>query len=146
MKYFVKTKPTIIVHRCGAGGSMRACHAAGQGSIPGRDKFPEWGFFGVFPHLWDKCQEALGPQGPRISFGHHTHPFIFVFWEWMGAWMVCIVFQACVVSEVAPALSWSLIRGNPPCPSVVKKYVCDSELFPSPDRSWLRKARVAWIR
>ena len=23
-----------IVHRCGTGGSMRACHAAGPGSIP----------------------------------------------------------------------------------------------------------------
>ena len=28
------------VHRCGASGSMHACHAAGLGSIPGRDKFP----------------------------------------------------------------------------------------------------------
>ena len=28
----------ILVHRCGAGGSMRACHAAGPGSIPGWDK------------------------------------------------------------------------------------------------------------
>ena len=39
----------IIVHRCGASGSMRACHAAGPGSIPGRDKFPGWGFFRGFP-------------------------------------------------------------------------------------------------
>ena len=30
------------------GGSMRACHAAGPGSIPGRDKFPGWGFSGFF--------------------------------------------------------------------------------------------------
>ena len=29
-----------VVHRCGASGSMRVCHAAGPGSIPGRDKFP----------------------------------------------------------------------------------------------------------
>ena len=29
-----------IVHRCGLGGSMRSCHAADPGSIPGRDKFP----------------------------------------------------------------------------------------------------------
>ena len=36
------------VHRCGASGSMRACHAAGPGSIPGRDKFPGWGFFSWF--------------------------------------------------------------------------------------------------
>ena len=28
------------VHRCGPGSSMRACHAAGPGSIPGRDRFP----------------------------------------------------------------------------------------------------------
>ena len=39
------------VHRCGASGSMRACHAASPSSIPGRDRFPGWGFFGVFPHL-----------------------------------------------------------------------------------------------
>ena len=25
---------------CGGSGSMSACHAAGSGSIPGRDKFP----------------------------------------------------------------------------------------------------------
>ena len=29
-----------FVHRCGIGSSMRACQAAGSGSIPGRDKFP----------------------------------------------------------------------------------------------------------
>ena len=35
------TVPNILrVHRCGASGSMRACHAAGPGWIPGRDKFP----------------------------------------------------------------------------------------------------------
>ena len=51
----------VEVHRCGTGGSMRACHAAGPGSILGRDKFPGQGSFGVFPHLQDKCQETLGP-------------------------------------------------------------------------------------
>ena len=40
-----------VVHRCGASGTMRACHAEGPGSIPGRDRFPGWDFFGVFPHL-----------------------------------------------------------------------------------------------
>ena len=29
-----------IVHRCGANGSMPACHAAGSGLFPGRDRFP----------------------------------------------------------------------------------------------------------
>ena len=66
------------LHRCGASGSVRACPAAGPGSIPGRDKFPGWGFFGIFPHLYDKCREALGPQGPQISFGHHYHPYSFI--------------------------------------------------------------------
>ena len=41
----------LLVHRCGTSGSMRACHAEDPGSIPGRDKFPGWGFLGVFPHL-----------------------------------------------------------------------------------------------
>ena len=30
----------IIVYRCGGGGSMRACHAAGLGSILDRERFP----------------------------------------------------------------------------------------------------------
>ena len=33
-------KRLINVHRCETSGSMRACHAAGPGSIPGRDRFP----------------------------------------------------------------------------------------------------------
>ena len=31
---------SCFVHRSGPDGSMRACHAAGPVSIPGRDKFP----------------------------------------------------------------------------------------------------------
>ena len=31
---------SLIFHRCGASGSIRACHAADPGSIPGRDRFP----------------------------------------------------------------------------------------------------------
>ena len=37
--YVHQTQNYIFVHRCGASGSMHACHAAGTGSIPGRDKF-----------------------------------------------------------------------------------------------------------
>ena len=55
---------------------MRACHVAGPGSIPGRDKFPGLGFFEVFPHLYDKCMEALGPMVPEyhlaIIITHHS--------------------------------------------------------------------------
>ena len=81
---------------------LRVCHAAGPGSILGRDMFPRWGIFGVFPHLLNKTQESLSPQGPQISFGRHNQPFIFT----VLAWMVCIVFHVRIVSEVAPALSW----------------------------------------
>ena len=38
-------------------------------------------FFGVFPHLQDKCQETLGPHGPLISSGLHNHNFIFALLE-----------------------------------------------------------------
>ena len=57
------------------GGSMLTSHAAGPGSIPGRDKFTGRSFFRSFS--LPVSQEALGPQGLRISFGRHNHPFIF---------------------------------------------------------------------
>ena len=46
-----------------------------------------------------------------------------------------------VVSEVATALRWSLIREALHVLVWSKIYVCDPELIPSPDRSWLCKAR-----
>ena len=71
---FMGIKSTFtLVHRCRPGGSMRACHAASPGSIPGRDKFRGRGSSGFFLTCKTKCREALGPQGPRISFGHHYH-------------------------------------------------------------------------
>ena len=44
-----------FVHRCGAVGSMRACHAAGPGSNPGRDKFPGE----VFPEFFLICKTNI---------------------------------------------------------------------------------------
>ena len=38
--YHKKSYIFIDVHRCGTSGCMRACHAAGPGSVPGREKFP----------------------------------------------------------------------------------------------------------
>ena len=77
------------VHRCGAGGTMRACHSAGPGSIPGRDKFPGCGFFGFFSHLYDKCQEALDPKVPK----YHLAVIIILSYssssnEWVHEWCV----------------------------------------------------------
>ena len=59
--------------RCGTGGSMRACHAVGPGSIPGRDKIPGWGFFGFFSSPIRQMSGSFRPQGPGILFGHHYH-------------------------------------------------------------------------
>ena len=62
-------------------------------------------------------------QGPRISSGRHNHHSYSPCWnDWVSAYCVSF-FIFCVLSEVAPALSWSLIRWGPPCPCVVKK-VC----------------------
>ena len=100
------------VHRCGAGGSMGACHATGPGSIPGRDKFPVWGFFsGFFLTCKKNVRKLLSQQGPLTSFGRHNQHLIFALLEWLSVCLVWIVFNFCAVSEVALAMSRSLIRG-----------------------------------
>ena len=63
-----------IYHRCAAGGSMRACHAAGSGWIPSQDKLPGWVFSRFFLTSKTNVQESLDQSGPGISFDHHNHP------------------------------------------------------------------------
>ena len=43
------------VHRCGASGTMRACHVTGPGSIPGWDRFPGCGFSGFVDKNYRNC-------------------------------------------------------------------------------------------
>ena len=57
---------------------MRACHAAGPGSIPGRDKFPGWGFSRGFSSPVKQMSGRFRSQGPRIPFGHHYHLSSFI--------------------------------------------------------------------
>ena len=76
--HFLFNITNFIVHRCGASGSMRACHAAGPGSIPGKDKFPGLGFSRGFSSPVRQMSGSFRPQGPRISFGHHYHPSSFI--------------------------------------------------------------------
>ena len=86
---------------------MVACALVTQGArvrSPVGTVFQGEVFFGVFPHLSDKCQETLGPQGPRLSFGLRIHLSIFALLGRLGVCLVCIVFHVCAVSEVAPAL------------------------------------------
>ena len=54
----------LSVHRCEASGSMRACHAVGPGSIPGREKFPGWCFFRGFS---SPVRQMLGSFRPPMS-------------------------------------------------------------------------------
>ena len=98
---------TCPVHRCGAGGSMHASNVAGPGSIPVRTSFLGEVFSGFFLTCKTSATKLWAHKDTRTSFGHHNHPFIFTLLEWMGAWIVCIVFQVRVVSEVAPADSSS---------------------------------------
>ena len=65
---------TYFSHRCGSGGTMRVCHAAGPGSIPGRDKFPGWGFFWGFSSLVRQMSGRFRP--PKVSKYHLAIIFI----------------------------------------------------------------------
>ena len=91
--HFISLQIQIDVHRYGAGGSMRACRAAGQCSIPVWDKLPGWGFRVFFSPV----RKIWGSFRPRISFGHCNHPY-HIRLVVMNEWMVCIVFNARVVS------------------------------------------------
>ena len=112
---------------------MRACHASGPGSIPDRVKFPGSGFFGVFLHLEDKCQEDLGPPGSRISFVR------------MDGCVNCVYYLSCSCRlGGSPGIVLIPHPGRPSMPLCGKrKYVYDSKLIASPDRSSFCKARVA---
>ena len=107
--------------------------------VRSRGQFLGWVFFGVFPHLYDKCQEALGPQGPRISFGPHNHPFIFALLK--NGFVNGVFFQV-LLSRRWPR-HWAVHSSGEALHVLVwsKKDVCDPELIPSPNRSWLCKAR-----
>ena len=63
----LKHLPRLHVHRCGPGNSMRACDAAGPGSIPGRDKLPGWGFYrGFSPTVRQMSGSFRPPRSPNI--------------------------------------------------------------------------------
>ena len=103
-------------------------------------------FSGVFLTCKTNVRKLWAHICPRISFGLHNHPFIFILFEWMCEWMVYIVFHVPVVLEVA--LGTELIPSSGEALHVLvwsKKSACDSKLIPLHDRSWHCKARVAWV-
>ena len=62
---------------------MRACHAAGLGSIPGRVIF--WlRFFRGFPSTIRQMSGNLGHIRPRLSYGHHRSSKPQIIHPWMA--------------------------------------------------------------
>ena len=102
-------------------------------------------FFGVFPHLSDKCQETLGSQGPEY---HLAVVFIIPYspcWDdWVYAW--CVLSFMFVLSRRWPRHSADHSSGEVSMSLCGQKsmYVIHS-FIPSPDRSWLCKVRAAWV-
>ena len=98
------------------------------------------GFFLTCKRNLRKLSAQMSPNIIRPSSSFHIH-LVSVNEYLNGVYGLSVR----VVSEIAPALSWSLIRGGPPCPCVVKKIctVCDINLISSSDRSLLCKARAA---
>ena len=127
-------------------------HALQTRSPPGVRSPVETNFLGeVFPRLFLTCKTNVRKVYAHKVTAYHVAVIIILSYspctllEWMGEWILRIVFHVRVVSEVAPALSWSLIRGGPPHPCMIKQVSCYPKLIPSPHRSRLCKARVAWV-
>ena len=66
-----------LCHYC-IGSSMRTCHAAGPGSIPGRDKFPVWGFFRGFSSPLRQMSRNFRPRRSPDIIGQHNHKKSFI--------------------------------------------------------------------
>ena len=135
-----------MVHRCGASGSMRACHAAGPGSIPGRDRFPGWGFFQGFSSPVRQMSGNFRPtSSPNIICSPSSSFYIrLVGMNGCVLGVYCLSCLCCLgggpgivlithPGEALHVIVWSK-----------SMYVIHS-LIPSPDRSWLCKARAAWV-
>ena len=139
-----------FVHRCGASGSMRACHAAGPGSIPGRDRFPGWGFSRGFSRGFSSpVRQMSGNFRPSRSPN--------VIWPSSSSFHIRLVgMNGCMLGVYCLSCLCCLGGGpgirlitDPGRPSMSlcgqKSMSVIQSLIPSPDRSWLCKARAAWV-
>ena len=94
------------VHRCGANGSMRACHAVGPGSIPGRVRFPGWGFFRGYSSPVRQMSGNFRP--PKVPEYHLAVVFIIPYspcWDdWVCDW--------CVLSFIFVLSRWPRHRAD----------------------------------
>ena len=135
-----------IVHRCGASGSMRACHAVGPGSIPSRDRFSGWGFFRGYS---SPVRQMSGNFRPPKVPEYHLAVIIIIphspCWETEYVLGVYCLSCLCCVGG-GPGIGLITHPGRP------SMSLCGQQsmsvihsLIPSPDRSWLCKARAAWV-
>ena len=135
-----------VVHRCGASGSMRACHTAGPGSIPGRDKFPGCGFSGIFLTCETNVRKLQAPRSPNIIWPSSSSSFHLrlVGMAECVLGVYCLSCLCCLGG--GPGVGLIIHPGRPSMYLCGQKsmYVIHS-LIPSPDRSWLCKARAAWV-
>ena len=112
----------IIIIIILAGGSMRSYHAAGPIRFPVGTIFMGEFFSGVF----FTCKTNVWKLWALKVSEYHLGVIIILSYspcsnEWVHDGVYYLPCSCCFV--VAPALSWALIRGIPPCPWVVKK-VC----------------------
>ena len=114
----------VCVHRCGASDSMRACHGAGPGLIPGRDKFPGWGFFSPVRQMSGSFRPPRSPNiiWPSLSsilihYGHQwsemlMHPKTWNIHTYMH--FVCWIFTyPILLSQYNAILDENLVLSNP---------------------------------
>ena len=70
----------------GPGGSMRACHAAGPGSILGRDKFSGWGFWGFSSPVRQMSGSFRPPRSPNNIWPSLSSILIHYGGQWPEMW------------------------------------------------------------
>ena len=72
---------------------MRACHAAGPGSIPGRDKFPGWGFFSPVRQMSGSFRPPRSPNiiWPSLSSSFIIFNFGFLYFLLINSFAILII-------------------------------------------------------
>ena len=98
----------LQIHRCGAGGSMHAYHAAGPGSISGRDKFPGWGFF--FGGFSSPIRQMLGSfRPPKVPEYHLAIIMIIVSFTTENINIFCCLLSFLLFIQLVPTVvEWKL--------------------------------------
>ena len=114
---------SFLVHHCGKGGSMRACHAAGPGSIPGHQVY------------WMRFFRSLSSPVRQMSGSFRPTSFPNIIWPSWSSFQYLPCYRMYGFVNGVYRLSFSCCLGcgpgngliphpgGPPCPCVVKK-VC----------------------